>query len=131
MVSKNDYDTLKATIYAEARGEIRDGQIAVAHVILNRARANKPYWGGSTIAGVCRHPWQFECWNNKNEIVIDDHAAYASIEEWLPNVLNGITNDMTNGCDHYNNPQKENADWVKNVEYVMDIGNHRFYRSWK
>lgn len=44
-------------------------------------------------------------------------------------VLDGSICDNTEGSDHYNNPQKENADWVKNVDFVKDIGNHRFYRS--
>lgn len=128
-VEMTDYRTLKDTIYAEARGEPREGQIAVAHVILNRARANRSYWGGNSISGVCRQPWQFECWNGRDHIEINEPAAYSSIDEWLPQVMNGQIGDPTHGADHYNNPAKENASWVSNVDYVMDIANHRFYRS--
>lgn len=77
---------MKDTVYAEARGEPREGQIAVANVIINRALANKSYWGGSSIAGVCRQPYQFECWNGKDRIEINEPEAYASIDTWLRQV---------------------------------------------
>ena len=65
-LSDYDYSVLHKTIYLEARGECtlvkhsksigshnecEQGQQAVAHAILNRARANRDYWGGSSVAG--------------------------------------------------------------------------------
>jgi hypothetical protein len=60
-ITHDDVDTLARTIYGEARGENMLGKRAVAHVILNRVKANS--WWGKTIAGVCRYKWQFSCWN--------------------------------------------------------------------
>jgi N-acetylmuramoyl-L-alanine amidase len=121
---RRDYETLKKTIYLEARGESREGQIAVACVIINRAIK----WGMS-IHDVCMQRYQFECWNDGMDTTIRDHRAYASIDEWLPRVLDGSIPDNTYGSDHYNNPAKENASWVHNVNRTVKIGNHQFYRS--
>ena len=133
LYSELDYKTLKNTIYMEARGECLEGQIAVAHVILNRVKANKPYFGGKNITDVCRKQYQFECWNdiphNQTDIDIREPEAYNKIEGFLRRVLDGTISDNTHGCDHYNNPRKESASWVNNVDYIMAIGEHRFYRS--
>lgn len=47
---------LASTIYFEARGEPLEGQLAVAEVVLNRARSGRY---PSTICGVVRQPAQF------------------------------------------------------------------------
>ena len=56
-----DYKVLKDTIYHEARGESREGQIGVAWVIINRANHPGSRWPNN-IAGVCKQDQQFECW---------------------------------------------------------------------
>lgn len=63
-----EIDVLARTIWGEARGEALLGQIAVAWIVLNRARADiradgKPDWWGEGIVGVACTPWQFSCWN--------------------------------------------------------------------
>jgi spore germination cell wall hydrolase CwlJ-like protein len=63
------------------------------------------------------------------DITIREHGAYASIDEWLPRVLDGSIPDNTDGADHYNNPDKETASWVHNVKRTVKIGNHQFYKS--
>ena len=65
-----DLDILARTVWAEARGESWLGRLAVAHVIVNRAKARR-WWGYShndgvkahSLQAVCRKPWQFSCWN--------------------------------------------------------------------
>jgi N-acetylmuramoyl-L-alanine amidase len=121
---RRDYETLKKTIYLEARGESREGQIGVAWVIINRAIKR-----GMSIHDVCMQRHQFECWNDGMDTTIREHGAYASIDEWLPRVLDGSIPDNTGGADHYNNPAKENASWVHNVIPTVRIDNHQFYRS--
>jgi len=56
------WNWLKDTIYHEARGESREGQIAVAWVIINRANHAGKRWPDN-IAGVCKQECQFECWS--------------------------------------------------------------------
>lgn len=119
------------TIYAEARGEPLEGQKWVAWVIKNRAHENRSYWGGSTIAGVCLHPGQFECWNGRSDIHIRQPSVYEDIRSWSDSLYNAsMRHDPTGGCDHYNNPDKEGYPaWTNNVELIRTIGSHNFYRS--
>ena len=127
-LDSHDYKILLKTVYGEARGEWKTGQVAVAWVIRNRARLNKSYWGGSSIAAVCQHPGQFECWKY-GDIQMDEYDARKSIEEWLPTVYTKYK-DPTGGCDHFNNPQKEGyPSWTNNCDYVMTIGGHNFYKT--
>ena len=60
-MTRDDMWIFAKTIWAEARGEPLEGQIAVANVILNRARQGG--WWGDDIAEVCCKPKQFSCWN--------------------------------------------------------------------
>lgn len=53
-----DVIVLARTIMGEADGEPWEGKIAVATVILNRARRDR-----KPIADVCLQPRQFSCWN--------------------------------------------------------------------
>lgn len=123
----SELNVLAATIYAEARGEPDEGQVWVAWVIKNRARAGRSYWGYS-IQQVCLQPWQFECWNGVDSIVIYEEYAFNKALQIAQSVINSPV-DPTGGCDHYNNPDKENADWVRNVDQIRRINNHVFYRS--
>jgi len=66
-----EIDVMARTLWGEARGEPYTGIVAVAWVILNRARADvggdgKPDWWGEGILGVCCKPWQFSCWNEND-----------------------------------------------------------------
>jgi N-acetylmuramoyl-L-alanine amidase len=127
--NSEDYKILLKTIYAEARGEAEEGQRAVAWVIKNRADLNREYWGGNTIAGVCKKQGQFECWKGRDDIGIHEMASYRAIDKWLPQVYVQKP-DPTNGCDHYNNPTKEgDPDWTKNCSLKEKIGNHQFYKG--
>jgi hypothetical protein len=121
-------DVYAATLYAEARGEIVEGQTWVAWVIFNRAKHNP-----DRIRDVCLAPWQFECWTNRDEIIIDEPEAFRKALEITGRVQKSEPwSDPTirldnNHCEHYNNPRLEQADWVHRARYFEDLGNHRFY----
>jgi len=119
------------TVYAEARGEIPEGQLWVAWVIKNRAGLDKSYWGGRTIKGVCLHQGQFECWNGVSDISIGEPAIYEKIKKLTDSVYAAPhSSDPTGGCDHYNNPSKEGKPaWTRNCNEIHKIGGHQFYKS--
>ena len=129
-VDDNDMHVLTQTVFMEARGEPPEGQAAVVYVIIERARQNKGYWGGRKIADVCKAPYQFECWTLKPN---GDHGPeYPQVESLVRSVVyDGAHSNQDDGCDHYNNPSKESAEWTKNVVEVKVIGGHHFYRSKK
>ena len=56
MANLDEKEVFAKTIYAEARGESREGQEWVAWVMKNRAHQNRPEWGGNSIKGVCQAP---------------------------------------------------------------------------
>lgn len=72
-MTDNDRDQTIRTLIGEARGEPLAGQEAVAWVIRNRAeiaasyvaRRGRPHplFGNGSLAGACRAPMQFSCWN--------------------------------------------------------------------
>ncbi len=55
---------LARCIWGEARGEPIQGKLAVAHVVLNRVKAQSYY--GKTIRDVILKPWQFSCFNEND-----------------------------------------------------------------
>ncbi len=99
----DDLTLLALTVWGEARGEPFDGQVAVAHVIMNRARDQKP------IAEVVLKPWQFSFFNTEDSSrprigAIDE----ASPEWWLAYkaaaaAFFDLIPDTTNGATHYLN----------------------------
>ncbi len=122
-------DVLAATLYAEARGEPEEGQRAVVHVIKNRARANRPYFGGSDLKSICLHNYQFECWNGKDGISINEPEEFKKCQRIVREELRN-SYDPTGGADHYNNPDKEGYPaWTNNCQYLNKIKNHQFYKS--
>ncbi|GMS99207.1 hypothetical protein PENTCL1PPCAC_21382, partial [Pristionchus entomophagus] len=109
---------LKKTIWLEARGEPHEGKVAVAYVIINRARANRSYFGGNTIAGVCLHPHQFAPWNNRRpEGTHCQGDGWECMDGWVRDVIEGIVRDPMGGALYFNNPDKEGyPEWTRNVK---------------
>lgn len=127
-VSRLDGKTVFAlTLYLECRGEPTEGQQWVGWVIKNRAAQG---YADGTIKGVCLQPWQFECWNGRDTIQIENGSVYQRIRNWSDQLYDqSIQFDPTGGCDHYNNPKKEKADWVERVTLKRIIGDHHFYKA--
>jgi N-acetylmuramoyl-L-alanine amidase len=135
-VTPEDRDEMIRTVIGEARGERPIGQAAVAHVILNRAAT--PAWWGKTITEVCRHPYQFSCWNKSDpncsllEGLHPDASIYKQIAGIVDVVLNvdiAVLPDPTGGATHYKVTGTP-ASWdaaAAHVEPVI-IGRHSFYK---
>jgi len=77
MATDHELDILAKTLWGEARGEGREGLIAVAWVIKNRA--DNPGWWGKSIELVCLKPYQFSCWNAD-----DPNAPYLRGRKLIP-----------------------------------------------
>lgn len=92
---------LYSTVYAEARGESKHGQEAVAHVVLNRASTKR------TVCSVVSEPGQFK--------------RKRPPESFKVNVTGP---DPTRGATHFRT--KDAPTWGKLRKYIR-IGNHTFY----
>jgi hypothetical protein len=151
-MNPNDTDILVATltIHGEARGCTQAGRTAVAHTIINRARAAS-WWGKGvrpyadhSLAAVCLKPQQFSCWNTNDpnakllttlraeyRQAIQDHTCRAALKA-LIDALDGFAPDETFGCTHYltsglHRSRKAPA-WSQGLGYV-EIGAHRFFKG--
>jgi spore germination cell wall hydrolase CwlJ-like protein len=128
----SDLDVVARTIWAEARGEGREGMQAVANVISNRS-TNKAKWDGTTPRSVCLTKWQFSCWlaNDPNLpkllAITDKDPAYRIALELAQKVLTGQLPDITGGADHYHTTNISPS-WAKGQKPIKVLGHHAFYK---
>jgi len=113
-----DLELLARLVYAEARGEPYQGQVAVAAVVLNRV--GHPQFP-DTVAGVVYQPRQFEPVSNGSINMMPNNRAYeAALEAWQ-----GA--DPTDGALFFWNPHKVSpTSWVWSRPITLQIGNHVF-----
>lgn len=115
--SSSDLYVLAKCVYAEARGEPYEGQVAVAAVILNRVKS--PDFP-NTIAGVVYQPWAFTAVNDGQINLEPDKTAYSAARD----AMNGW--DPTYGCLYYYNASTATSKWIFSRTTVVTIGNHVF-----
>ena len=115
--NSNDRYLLAKVIYAEARGESYEGQVAVAAVILNRVES--PDFP-NTIAGVIYQPWAFTAVHDGQINLEPNQTAYNAARD----AMNGW--DPTYGAVYYYNPKTATSAWIRSTKTVTVIGQHVF-----
>lgn len=115
------------TLVYEARSEPYMGAVAVAYVIMERVKAKR--WP-DTIEGVIAYRCNFSWMCEKPQLKPLDkdwQRAYLVAYEVLHNEIR----NPAPGADHYLNPDsvKRMPRWTKEYQYVVDIGDHKFYKS--
>ncbi len=134
------------TLWAEARGEPRDGKISVASVILERV--NHRGWDGKSIHEVCLWPRQFSCFNpddiQRPKLVkfakdIDFSISNDKILKECYDISNGILTGniqrdfdiMRTHCCQYLNAvtaAKTRAKWIAaGIKSLKIVGRHEFF----
>ncbi len=130
-------DILARTIYGEARGEPVRGQEAVAAVVMNRvgrAMERGGWWWGSSVAEVCRRPFQFSCWNpgdpNRAAIERADERdrEFRICLRIARRAVSGALADPTQGATHYH-AASAHPPWAAGREPCAVIGRHKFYND--
>lgn len=137
----DDKQLLALTIYGEARGEGRDGMIAVGSVILERVEHRG--WDGDTMQEVCLMPWQFSCFlpTDPNFIAlrimavsfaaqyqrsksVQDCYAVASglLDGTIARTPEIAAHQVCQYCTVAASP-----DWKKKMKLVATVGHHEFY----
>ena len=117
--SSSDLYLLAKCIYAEARGEVYSGQVAVGAVILNRVKS--PSFP-NTISGVIYQPWAFTAVNDGQINLEPNNTAYQAARD----AMNGW--DPTYGSLFYYNPRTATSSWIYSREVTVTIGSHVFAR---
>lgn len=140
-----DDQLMALTIYAEARGESRQGKIAVGSVILERVDHRD--WDGHNIKEVCLWPLQFSSFNTEDkEHHIKEDPNRKILKDMADNWNREISNNtMLQECFwvsqsliaggiarypkalDYFNPKVCNPEWAKEKKLVAIVGNHQFY----
>lgn len=135
--AERDIDVLARTLYGEARaGRVRVKE-AIAAVVMNRVRRAKErggYWWGSSVAEVCRRPWQFACWNPGStararlEALDAGNATFRSCLRITRRAIRGALKDPTAGATHYHD-RDANPHWARGRAPAAEIGGRAFYND--
>lgn len=128
-----DDDTFGAlNIYAEARGEVFEGQVAVGNVVRERMRLQ--YASDGTVVGTVWRPNQFSWTKSGDEqrirvLEVDDQspAWQRALQAWRESATRSV---VPEGTVLYHNT-KVQPYWTRatTVVFVDQIGNHLFYRD--
>jgi len=112
---------LTLNIYHEARSEPKIGQLAVAHVTLNRATQ-----AHESVEEIVNAPYQFSWTLEKNSYLPTESGA---LLDCLQSALQAMTSpDFTNGATFYHRIDVH-PDWVTGKTFIGQYGVHKFYRD--
>lgn len=113
------------TMYCECRGEPKYGQRGVAHVLMNRSLIRE-----LAIKEVALQPSQFSCFNDGVRPPITNSEAYAICkEQWSMAREERLYGFSFFGADHYHATYIEPPYWTKDMEYIVQVGQHLFYKA--
>ena len=115
--TSSDLYLLAKVVYAEARGEVYEGQVAVAAVVLNRVKSSS---FPNTLSGVVYQPWAFTAVQDGQINLEPNQTAINAARD----AMNGW--DPTHGCLFYYNPAKTTSKWIYSRQVVTTIGSHVF-----
>lgn len=116
----SDLELMARVIYAEARGEPYEGQVAVGAVILNRVKSDR---FPNTIREVIYAPNQFTSVTNGQVNNKPDESAYRAARDAMAG------KDPSRGAFYFYNPKTaRNMTFFNKLTITNVIGNHVFAR---
>jgi len=124
-------DCLALAIYWEARSEPAEGQLAIAHIAINRvAHPGFPNdicevvkQGGEAGRGRCQFSW----WCDGRDDTPRDLDAWRRAKAQAAAALRGETEDPTGGAIYFHH-EGVRPSWAEVKERTARIGRHIFYR---
>jgi spore germination cell wall hydrolase CwlJ-like protein len=124
----HDLDCLTAAVYYEARGESREGQAAVAQVVLNRVRSPAfPKTVCSVVyQGAAQHSCQFSFACNGQMAARHESAAWERSRAVAGRALGGYVMGQVGGATHFH-VATLGALWNGSMVEVARVGQHIFY----
>ncbi len=111
---------LTLNVYHEARSEPQIGQVAIAHVTLNRS-----FGRDLSVKDVVRQPYQFSWTFQKDSYIPDDPKAFLQCMQSVYIALQ--TYDFTKGATHYH-LESVKPNWSTSLTFLDQYGSHKFYR---
>ncbi len=125
-----DVFMLALVIWREARGEPREGQIAVGYSIMNRVA--RPAWWGDSVLAVCTKKWQYSSMTDPNDRQLAKWPSEAD-QQWQQamSIARGVYDkELPNpapGADSYFADTILPPKWAAPEKFVVKIGHHEFY----
>jgi N-acetylmuramoyl-L-alanine amidase len=120
-LSQSDLSLMAHVVYAEARGEPFEGQVAVAAVILNRLKDPSKF--PHTVAGIIYQPLAFTSVQdgqiNLTPNAQAKEAVMDAVEGW----------DPSHGATYYFDPATATSPWIWSKPEIVTIGHHIFCSS--
>lgn len=117
------HNCLAMNIYHEARGEVIEGQIAVAHVTINRV--NHEEWPNN-ICDVVYQPKQFSWTFLIEDQTPKENKSWKQAQVIARDVMIGNVEDPTLGATFYH-ATYVNPSWADQMEVSKIIDKHVFY----
>lgn len=121
--TNKDLECLAKNIYFEARGESKEGKIAVAQVTLNRVIHQTEF--KKTICGVVYQKDQFS-WTNDRVQNIKDYYQWEEAQHIALGILQGKI-FLENFDAIYFHADYVKPTWRNTKQYITTIGKHIFY----
>jgi len=132
MISQDYADRifLALMIWREARGEERQVQVGIAHVVLNRVKS--PSWWGNDIQSVIFKKWQFSSLTDPSDRQL---TTWPASHEWSWNqcldvafkVMDEQESNPVPGADSYYDISIPAPRWATKETFVKQLGKVRFY----
>lgn len=124
-----DVSLLARTLQGEAGGESKEGQIAVAHVILNRIKHSHGREDSSVEKAVLRKG-QFDVWHDKRLLasLVREREQYAQMKVVAETAVSLYRQgrDYSHGATFYCRRDKHPS-WTRHMRLVAKLGGHKFY----
>lgn len=128
-----DLTFLALTLWREARGESRDGKIAVAHSIVNRTLS--PSWG-DTIMSVLFQRLQYSSLTHTMDPQLsiwpkESDPSWGECLQIAHGVLDGSIKSNIEKADSYHDTSIQPPKWATPESFITQIGRLKFYRTGK
>jgi spore germination cell wall hydrolase CwlJ-like protein len=144
VIDQAELECLAQNIYHEARSESDQGQLAVAHVTLNRVSHSKfpnticdvvkqarysVWWKETHGRDVpVRNACQFSWYCDGKSDAIHEKEVWQDLVLLSLHVMMDKTQDPTNGAIYYYNPALADPYWADHFTQVAMVDNHVFLR---
>ena len=121
-VGDREADCLAKAVYFESKGEPLNGQLAVAEVVMNRAKSGR---FASTLCGVVKQPSQFSFVRGGGFPPVVDQAMWRQAVGVAQVAMSGLWESTAPNALFFH-ARRVSPNWGK--KHVATVGNHIFYR---
>ena len=119
-----ELECVAKVVHHEAANQSRVGQLAVAQIIVNRARTGGRF--PTTLCDVANQPGQF--FNVTGYNPRRDTRQWRTAVEVADEAIKGSSDDVTNGAYYYHATGQAPNRFFQSRRRVLTLGDHIFYR---